>query len=495
MLQREKYDRGRHSERGAGGKDPEAFAEDGEDAAEDYDLPPIPDDDELDLSWGKAVMPDFSDEPATSLPVASIDNKKIYAAADAVDSTDATVIAGKSKTARKTGGKEDDDGGGDGEKRRPAWLPLAVMAAILILALAAWFIVTSLDAGFGTDRAALVNDEAITLADLDARFESVAAQNPAMFDPEMGGLEEGAARRLILDAMIDDLLLMQEAQRRGVAVDDAAVDEQIDAFVATYPSFEEFEEELRLNNFTLDMLKNQVRNSMALEALLEILVPADSISDEDIRNYYDENIELYTEAAAKRTSHILLPLEDETRATELLAQLRDSDNLEADFARIAEESSADSISAAQGGDAGWPRVPDQRHPDYVRAVDRLDVGELSDLVRTEVGYFIILVTEERPEGVRSFESVAPGILDMLLSTLRNQMRTELLERLRNEATIEILDSIILEFEADQEAPIEEELLEELTQDETADPDEEIDPSEPRESGDAPHGENGEDDEE
>ena len=489
MLQREKHDRGRHSERGAGGKDPEAFAEEGEDAAEDYDLPEVPDDDELDLSWGKAVMPDFSDEPATSLPVGSVDNKKIYAAADAVDSTDATVIADESRAARKARLKEEADNSED-TPRRPAWIPLAVMAAILALALAAWLIFDSFSDGFGTDGAALVNGEAIALADLDARFESVAAQNPAMFDPEMGGLEEGAARRLILDAMIDDLLLMQEAQREGIAVGDGAVEEQIDAFAATYPSFEEFEEELRLNNFTLDMLRNQVRNSMTVEALLEFLVPVDSISEEDVRNYYDDNIELYTEAAAKRTSHILLPLEDEARAAEILAQLRDSDNLEADFARIAEESSADSISAAQGGDAGWPRVPDQRHPDYVREVNRLDVGEMSDLVRTELGYFIILVTEERSESVRSFESVAPGILDMLLSTTRNQVRAELLERLRDEATIEILDPIILVFEEGQEASSEEEeLLEELT------PDEATEGMEPREYDDVTYGENGEDDEE
>ena len=486
MLQRERFDRGRHSERGAGGKDPETFDDA---AAEDDDLALVPDDDELDLSWGKAVMPDFSDEPATSLPVASVDNKKIYAAADAVDSTDATVIAGESRAVHKAGRKEEGDSGDGAETRRPAWIPLAVMFAILALALAAWLIFDSFSDGFGTDRAALVNDEVIALADLNVRFESVAAQNPAMFDPEMGGLEEGAARRLILDAMIDDLLLMQEAQREGIVIDDGAIEEQIDAFAATYPSFEEFEEELRLNNFTLDMLRSQVRNSMTVEALLELLVPVDSISDEAVRNYYDENIELYTEAAAKRTSHILLPLEDEARATEILAQLRDSDNLEADFARIAEESSADSISAAQGGDAGWPRVPDQRHPDYVRAVNGLDVGELSDLVRTELGYFIILVTEERSESVRPFENVASGILDMLLSTTRNQVRAELLERLHDEATIEILDPIILEFEAAQEAPIEEELLEELTQDETVELGGEADPAEPREHSDASYGEN------
>ena len=456
MLQRERFDRGRHSERGAGGKDPEGFDE----GAEDSDLPPIPDD-ELDLSWGKAVMPDFSDEPATSLPVASVDNKKIYAAADAVDSTDATVIAGESRAARRVREKGD-EAVANSEVKRPSWIPLAVMFAILAIALGAWLIFTSFADTFTGEEAARVNGEVITIEDLDARFGSVAAQNPAMFDPEMGGLEEGAARSLILDAMIDDLLLMQEAQREGVDISDGEVQEQIDAFAATYPSFEEFEEELRINNFTLEMLKTQVHSSMTLEALLERVIPADSVSDEDVRNYYDDNIELYTEAAAKRTSHILLPLEDEEYAQNLLEELQNSDNLEEDFARIARESSADSISAAQDGDAGWPRVPDQRNPQYVRALDRLEVGDMSDLVQTELGFFIILVTDERSENVRPFDTVAPGIRDMLLSAMRNQARVDLLERLRSEADIEIFDPAILEYEEGQEAGIgEDEAFEEL----------------------------------
>ena len=456
MLQRERFDRGRHSERGAGGKDPEGLGEE----REESDLPPIPDD-ELDLSWGKAVMPDFSDEPATSLPVASVDNKKIYAAADAVDSTDATVIAGESKTAKKVREKGD-EAVASSETKRPLWIPLVVVTALLAIALGAWLIFASFADTFSGEEAARVNGEVIVVEDLDARFDSVAAQNPALFDPEMGGLEEGAARSLILEAMIDDLLLMQEAHRKEVTISDEEVQEQIDAFAATHPSFEEFEEELRINNFTLDMLRAQLHGSMTLEALLEAVVPADSVSDEDIRSYYDNNIELYTEAAAKRTSHILLPLEDEEYAQILLEELHNSDNLEEDFARIARESSIDSISAAQDGDAGWPRVPDQRNPHYVRALAGLEVGDMSDLVHTELGFFIILVSDEREESVRPFEAVAPGIHDMLLSTMRNQARVDLLERLRSEADIEIFDPIILEYEEGQETAFEEDnVLEEL----------------------------------
>ncbi|MCL2437778.1 MAG: SurA N-terminal domain-containing protein [Coriobacteriia bacterium] len=455
MLQ-QKLDRGRKSEsRGDGKLDPSemSYAAPGAEGTDQREgklgfgevsegggLPPVPDnDDELDLSWGKAVMPDFSNEEnATSLPTARMDHKDIYAAADAVDSTDAAVI---SSAKPEEGARRDRPE----KKKRPVWIPLAILAVVLALAAGAWFITSNTDL-FRGNPAARVNGETISVQELDLRFDAVAIQNPEMLDPTLGGLEAGAARRLILDSMIDDLLLMQEADAEGVTVSNDAVQEQIDARAATFPSEESFKEELTANGFTLEMFRDQTRYAMILEALLEHLVPADSMSDEQVREYFDANIDLYTEPAAKRTSHILLPLADESAAADLLEELQNSTNLEEDFADAAQEYSIDASSADYGGDADWPRVPDQRHPDYIAAADSLNIGELSELITTELGHFIILVTDERAEATLPFEDVAPGIRDMKLSTARNQKRVDLVERLRDEASIEILDPVITEEE-------------------------------------------------
>jgi len=448
MYQQPKLERGRHGEsRGDGKLDPseDDIIDDLDDDLGDQedldasDLPPIPgDDDDLDLSWGSAKMPDFSDDDSTPLQVARADNKDVYAAADAVDSTDATVIADENKDLDKKAG------------RGSAWIPLVIIVAVLALAVGAWLLFGSAVSDlFGGDPAARVNGDVITVAELDLRFQLTAAQNPSLFDPELGGAEEGVVRQHILGSMVDELLLLQEAGREGVRVSNDAVQEEITLFVASYPEPEMFEEELRDNNLTREMFEEQVRQAMTFEALIEALVPAESVTDQDVSDYYQRNIEVFVEPAAKRTSHILLPLDDRARGTDLLVELRDSSNLEADFARIAEESSADAMSAVAGGDAGWPRHPEQRPEAYVRAIADLDVGDLSDLVRTEEGYFIILVTDEREATQRTLEEATPGIRDLLLGTMRNQMYSDLLERLRAEAEIEVLDPEILAFEARQ----------------------------------------------
>ena len=446
MYQQPKLERGRQGEsRGSGKQDPsEDDVLDEIDTLEELDssdLPPIPgDDDDLDLSWGSAKMPDFSEEDSSLLPTAKMDNKKVYAASAAVDSTDATVISEENKDLDKGAGK------------RPAWIPLAVIVLVLALAAAAWFLFGSAIGNlFEGEPAARINGDVITVSELDTRFQSIAAQNPTLLDPELGGMEAGAVRQLILGTMVDELLLMQEARREGIRISDADVQEEIDTFVASYPSLEAFEEELRDNNFTLDMFREQIRQAMAMEALLEVKVPSESVTDQEVSDYYYENVELFVEPAAKRSSHILLSLDDRARGTDILAELRDSNDLEADFARAAEENSADTLSAAAGGDAGWPRHPDQRPEAYVRALDELSVGDLSELVRSEEGYFIILVTDEREETQRTLEEAAPGIRDMLLGMLRNQAHADLLERLRVEAEIEVLDTEILEFDTAQGA--------------------------------------------
>ncbi|MCL2526160.1 MAG: SurA N-terminal domain-containing protein [Coriobacteriia bacterium] len=442
-FMREKFESGKKSEsRGDGSRLP------GEEELEDYEhgeAPDEPDYDDLDLSWGTAKMPDFSEEESTSLPVARADHKSVYAVASAVDSTDATVVS----AARADAGSA-----GTASTGRSGLVPLLIVAAVIAAVAVGWFVLANYTHVLSGEVAAKVNGDVITMRELDDRMTLLAEQNPAMFDPAMGGVDKTEARQFILGSLVDDLLMMQEARREGVVVSDAEVQAQVDDFVASFPSEADFQAELDANHITMELFKRNVLYSLSLDGLLRVTIPDESLSDEEVRSFYDEHLDMYTEPAAKRTSHILLPLDDRARATDLLAELRDSDNLTADFARIAEESSADAATASQGGDAGWPRAAeqDQRDANYQAAVAGLSVGQLSDLVRSEAGYYIILVTDERAESVRPYDEVAPAIRDMILTERRNQEQFNMLERLRSEATIEILDPELAHLGLDQQAP-------------------------------------------
>ena len=109
------------------------------------------------------------------------------------------------------------------------------------------------------------------------------------------------------------------------------------------------------------------------------------------------------EAAAAVTQthvrHILLrPSEiqslDDARAA--LRQLRARIDAGEDFARLAREHSEDSASASQGGDLGWVE-PKTLVPEFETAMNQLQPGQLSDIVRTPFGVHLIQVLDRRQQ--------------------------------------------------------------------------------------------------
>ena len=436
MYSQDKLERGKHENRGSGGAKPgdETLGtdEEGLDKSDESTLPKVPDYDDLDISWGQAKMPDFDEIGTTTLPVAGRDNRDIYAVAGAVDSTDATVISSEAR-----------EGSGSGKGSTRTWAPIAIIAALLVAVAAGWFALANWTSVFDEEIAARVNGDTVSVAQLDAAIATMQEQTPEMFNQGSDSADVLQIRRLVLGTLVDELLLEQEVKRSDIEISDSVVEEQILAFIATYPEPEDFEAELASSGMTLDDFRNNLRMSLTLDAMIEEIVPATTVSEEEVRAFFDENIAMFTQAPDKRTSHILLPLEDRALGVDLLAELRDSDNLEESFAALAQESSADSVSASVGGDAGWPRSPDIRNAEYLEAVDSLQVGEMSDLIQTEEGYYIILVTDERGETVIDFEDAAPGIRDMMLTDLRNAERMDMMERLRESADIEVLDPQLL----------------------------------------------------
>jgi peptidyl-prolyl cis-trans isomerase C len=130
------------------------------------------------------------------------------------------------------------------------------------------------------------------------------------------------------------------------------------------------------------------------------------ITDEDAKKYYDDNPGLYSTTQI-HAGHILV--KDEATAKKL------HDQLVADpskFAQVAKEQSVDKASGAKGGDLGT-FGQGRMVPEFEAVAFALKPGQLSDVVKTQYGYHIILVTD-RQEGERKpFDQVKEQIKTML----------------------------------------------------------------------------------
>ena len=144
----------------------------------------------------------------------------------------------------------------------------------------------------------------------------------------------------------------------------------------------------------------------------------------------------YAEAAKQmgeeqevRARHILVETEDQAKA--ILADLKKG----GDFAAIAKEKSKDTGAAAQGGDLGY-FTKDQMVPEFAEVAFKLDKGKLSDPVKSQFGWHIILVEDKRQKPVPEFDKVK----DQIESYVQRKAQADLVTKLRAEAKIEKMDA-------------------------------------------------------
>lgn len=173
------------------------------------------------------------------------------------------------------------------------------------------------------------------------------------------------------------ILLIEKVLADKYEVTDKEVDAEYDSNKEELG--EEFDQFLTQNNQTEESYKKVIRLNLLQE---KALTEGIEVSDQEIQDYYDRQ---GTELNAR---HILVA--DEETATSLKKQLDEG----GDFAKLAEENSTDTGSAANGGNVDW-FGPGAMVPEFEEAAYGLEVDEISEPIASEYGFHIIQVLEKR----------------------------------------------------------------------------------------------------
>ena len=172
-----------------------------------------------------------------------------------------------------------------------------------------------------------------------------------------------------------------------------------------------------------------------VELSLDNIDEPENADEETLQNLYDENAELYTNPERRRAQHILV--EDETLANDLLNQIKEG----ADFAELAKTNSVDTSSNEQGGDLGLFER-DLMGAEFDEAAFSMNVGDVSDVVSTDYGYFhIIKLTEIQTETAQSFEEVREQLVALHIKNVKQKILFDLEEEFANLAYEESLDML------------------------------------------------------
>lgn len=178
-----------------------------------------------------------------------------------------------------------------------------------------------------------------------------------------------------------------------------------------------------------------------VELKLEDLLPSIEYTEQEITDYYQQYMQDYRTEEERQASHILIESTetDETiaaQAADVLAKIQAGE----DFAELAKTYSTDTFSAENGGDLGF-FAKGLMDPAFEEAAFALsNVGDVSDVVKSEFGYHIIKLTDVKPEQITDFAEVKDEIITKVKTFKAEEEFYELSQRIA-EVAFEVPDNL------------------------------------------------------
>ena len=214
-------------------------------------------------------------------------------------------------------------------------------------------------------------------------------------------------------------------------------EEFLESLINKHLLLEEAKRKKLQNSEIVNKLVQDAKEEIMIQELIEREVNGKvELSDGEAENYYRENLNNYTEPVTIRASHILV--DSEVVAVKIL------DDLERglDFAELAEQYSLDIPTKDRGGDVGY-FSKGEFFPGFERACEKMESGETSGVVKTELGYHIIKVMDKKEARHKTFEEVKDVIENELFLDKQMQLYEDLLQRLRKDRKV-IINKDLLE---------------------------------------------------
>ena len=264
--------------------------------------------------------------------------------------------------------------------------------------------------------AVVVNDEVITLSEVDSAVAPLYEKYKMLYTGEELAKKVDETRQRVIDQLIEQKLLLGAAKRENVEVSDRDVEEHLSDVKKGFSSTSDFERALKADNLTLAKLKARYKEQIMVKRFIEKkAVSRVSVSPSEIDEYYKAHEQEFDEPESVKLSAILIRVkdspEDNQKAAELARELLKRLKNGEDFALLAREYSEDS-SAQEGGAMGYARKGDLMK-DIDEAVFNAKPGEVTEIIQTVLGYHIFKVEEKAPPKKRDLSEVRKQVEDRI----------------------------------------------------------------------------------
>ncbi|MBY0123059.1 peptidylprolyl isomerase [Bacillus sp. S/N-304-OC-R1] len=202
-----------------------------------------------------------------------------------------------------------------------------------------------------------------------------------------------------VDKLITDKIIEKEMKKENLKISQSEINEEMADYIEAYGGEDAFKDLLDSSGVKRSTIEKNMKTYLATKKLLE---PRISITDDEIKTYFEENKDNYAQPEQVEASHILV--KDEATANEVIKKL----NAGADFSELAKEYSTDESSSASGGELGY-FGRGEMVKEFEDAAFSLDIGKISEPIQSEYGYHIIKVTDKKKAKEANFDAVKDEI--------------------------------------------------------------------------------------
>jgi len=273
--------------------------------------------------------------------------------------------------------------------------------------------------------AAVVGENVVLASEVEEKAGPLMSDISKVTDPDKRSARASSLRREVLERLIDDELILQQAAELKLTV----TSDQVDSSIAEIKKQnniddDQLREALRAQGMSMANYRADLKRQLLRFRVLNIAVGSRvNVSDEEVKAYYERHMKGSANTQV-RASHIFVAIPDgadraivaekQAQATKILERAKTED-----FAKLARELSDDAATRAEGGDLGF-FGKDMLPKPIEELVFAMKPGEVRGPVRADRGFHVIRLVDRKIKDAKPLDDVKDDI--------RMQLRQKDMER-------------------------------------------------------------------
>jgi peptidyl-prolyl cis-trans isomerase SurA len=304
------------------------------------------------------------------------------------------------------------------------YLKIALLIVMVFLAKPSWALDDAL--------LAVVNDEAITVKDLQTYLNGIYSQL------RIEGRQEQEAREIMkeyetkgIEQLIEDKLVLYAADQAGIQIRPKVVDERVDEIKKKYLSYQDFLEAIKHEGLTVSDIRKKIENQIKGQVVINTEVRSKiSVNPQEVTKYFNDHVDefmlkprVYLESIFVKSTFGQEAAQK--KINEAMGRIRNGEDFKAVAAATSDLPSVGEMTE------------DALLPEFKKQVDVLPAGGISDIIEVPEGYYILRLEGRAPGARATLMEVKDRIYQRLFEEKFKNRFQEWIAKLHKKAYVEV----------------------------------------------------------